>query len=170
MPHNLITEQMEVRFKEFIEQARMLFEEAADNALKSIRSANKVKEISTWHHDSMLQVAQVLKELEEKKSLDSVMIYEFATSKKQKIEQQLATYANELERYVAFRASFTPMQLRKIIAGAFGEVLGETLFHEETRSSDEGDDGGSLSTCRAATPVGNCDGEILVISACSTKR
>lgn len=119
MPHNLITEQMEVRFKEFIEQARMLFEEAADNALKSIRSANKVKEISTWHHDSMLQVAQVLKELEEKKSLDSVMIYEFATSKKQKIEQQLATYANELERYVAFRASFTPMQLRKIIKFSF---------------------------------------------------
>ncbi len=25
MPHNLITEQMEVRFKEFIEQARILF-------------------------------------------------------------------------------------------------------------------------------------------------
>lgn len=49
MPHNLISEQMEGRFKEFIEQARVLFEEAADLALKSIRSANKIKEISAWH-------------------------------------------------------------------------------------------------------------------------
>ncbi len=29
------------------------------------------------------------------------------------------------------------MQLRKIIAGAFGQVAGETLFHEESESSDE---------------------------------
>lgn len=64
MPRQIVYDEMERKFKEFIQRAREIFEETAESALAKIMSSEHFREIEEWYHSAFKRVSNFEKQLE----------------------------------------------------------------------------------------------------------